>query len=240
MTSISKWGKTSKHSPKVHISTGYAAIFKHQNEFKDDIAKKDGQIAALANQLNDLTHGSEIKQMKIQQLQTELRLYSVQKEKEPFKMLSEQIPKAENRDTSIKQKKESMPKTQTNDSKWFKIVGKNEKLLKNENDHTAALDNEISLLDNSVKPMPIVENARTANDIPKGDTKEEYIVQLFTQTIVESQSDNGFFDVRSKVKAESIEPAKKKESRGKQKDLMCNGCKKVNHFNRYMNHPEHI
>jgi hypothetical protein len=132
-------------------------------------------------------------------------------------------------------------------SKWIKVVGKSaqleaEPMIEGYDSPMEALENVISNLEcyNSGKNADVNPPPNNANKpIPnkESNVKEDYIINLFTQTIEESQENNGFFELhkveapkdsgKGKKELSYVEPVRNKEERAKLKGQVCNECKQV-------------
>jgi hypothetical protein len=132
-------------------------------------------------------------------------------------------------------------------SKWIKVVGKSaqlepEPMIEGYDSPMEALENVISNLEGSnmskyanINPPP--NNISKPVPNKESNIKEDYIINLFSQTIEESQENNGFFELH-KVEAPKdlgkgkkeplyVEPVRNKEERAKLKGQVCNECKQV-------------
>ena len=129
-------------------------------------------------------------------------------------------------------------------SKWIKVVGKSspnhqEPMIDGYENPMDALENVINNLEahsTNQSSKPILSNASRPSPPKEPNFKEDYIINLFTQTIEESQENNGFFELhkaeakdntKGKKELSYVEPVRNKEERAKLKGQVCNECKKV-------------
>ena len=228
-------------------------MFKIQSTLNDEVKKRDEEIAALSMQINEFRHNNEIKQMKIDQLQTELKLVSnknvtlSEPQQQPIhsedkKVVQNDLSKKEIKSNpssigqSTKRNYAKMQSLESQDQKWIKVVGKEDSAL-NKDDHAALLDKAINLLENSLNKSKMeLKNSGKEAEKKKQNKKDDSIMQLFTQTIEECQESNGFFELpknvsarpgSSKIELPYVEAVRKQEDRNKLKGIACKDCKQV-------------